>query len=162
MKLRLAIVAALSCAVAPASRADDSDLARLATCQDSWRDWQKNDPARLKQFAEYFHAGFSRHDNDAFFVPKTSAAVAGLRVTQVFPDSVGMGVGFSVTVAAKFTAARTRLEKALGHPFAQCEAGDDMRTCALQIADQRTVMLMAEDNAKATTTLIGCYYYYEK
>ena len=29
-------------------------------------------------------------------------------------------------------------------------------------APQKTVMLMAEDNAKSTTTLVGCYYFYAK
>jgi hypothetical protein len=37
-----------------------------------------------------------------------------------------------------------------------------MRSCELQIAEKRTVMLMAEDDPKATSTLIGCYYFYEK
>ncbi len=37
-----------------------------------------------------------------------------------------------------------------------------MRTCGLEIGDKRTVMLMAEDNPKNATTLLGCYYYYEK
>ena len=37
-----------------------------------------------------------------------------------------------------------------------------MRTCGLEIAEKRTLMLMAEDSPKATTTLVGCYYFYEK
>ena len=37
-----------------------------------------------------------------------------------------------------------------------------MRSCELEIAEKRTLVLMAEDSAKATTTLVGCYYFYEK
>ena len=88
--------------------------------------------------------------------------VAGLHVAQVFPDSVGMGVGFSVGVDATFDQTRRSLEKMLGKPLVKCEVGDNMRSCALEIAEKRTLMVMAEDNAKNGTTLLGCYYYYEK
>ncbi|MGD0865323.1 MAG: hypothetical protein ABSA49_07185 [Rhizomicrobium sp.] len=148
--------------VEPAWGGDDMSLARMATCGDSWFDWQTSDPARLKAFAGRFRAGFSRHDNDAYFVPKSSAQIAGLRVTQVFPDSVGMGVGFSAAVDVKFDETRRRLEKMLGKPFVRCETSDGMRSCELQIADKRTAMIMADDDPKSTSTLIGCYYFYEK
>jgi hypothetical protein len=95
-------------------------------------------------------------------VPRSRTEIAGLRVTQLFPDSVGMGVGLSVTVEAKFDKARTRLEKTLGKKFAHCETSDGMRTCELQIAEKRIVMLMAEDDPKAASTLVGCYYFYKK
>ena len=159
---RASVLAVLLAAVAPARAADVSSLERMATCRDSWLDWSKTDPARMKKFADDFRAGFSPGGNDAFFVPKTPTTVAGFRVVQAFPDSVGMGVGFSVVVDATFDEARRRLEKALGKPFVQCETGDNMRTCGREIADKRTLTLMADDNAKSTTTLVGCYYYYEK
>jgi hypothetical protein len=162
MKFASLAVMALLLVVAPAWGDDDISLARMATCRDSWFDWQTSDPARLKAFAGRFRAGFSRHDNDAYFVPKSSAQIAGLRVTQVFPDSVGMGVGFSAAVEAKFDEARRRLEKLLGKPFAKCETSDGMQTCELQIAEKRTAMMMAEDDPKSTSTLIGFYYFYEK
>ena len=44
----------------------------------------------------------------------------------------------------------------------QCEVGDNMRTCSLELGEKKTIVLMAEDNPKSTTTLIGCYYFYEK
>ena len=81
---------------------------------------------------------------------------------QVFPESVGMGVGFSIVVDATFDKTRRTLEKTLRKPLKKCEVSDNMRTCALEIGEMRTFMLMAEDNAKSTTTLLGCYYYYEK
>ena len=37
-----------------------------------------------------------------------------------------------------------------------------MRTCALEIGPKKTILLLSEDNPKATTTLFGCYYFYEK
>jgi len=153
---------ALSFAVLPAHAAEDTGLARMALCQDSWVDWSKTDPAKLKTFGEHFRANFSHKDNDAFATPKTETFVLGLRVVQVYPESVGMGVGFSATVDADFKMTRAALEKALGKKLAHCEKGDGMNACELPIAEKRTVTLMAEDSPKARQTLIGCYYYYEK
>ena len=162
MKTASWALAAFVAAASPIQAGGVASIERMATCQDSWLEWTKNDPARMKTFGDDFRADFSRHGNDAFVVPKTPKTVAGLHVTQVFPESVGMGVGFSVTVDAPFDAARHNLEKVLGKPFVKCESGDGMRTCERQIAEQRTLTLMAEDNAKSATTLVGCYYYYEK
>ena len=156
------ILTALLFAVAPAAAAEDANLARMATCQESWLDWQTKDSAQLKQFGEHLHATFSEHGDDAFVVPKSSVSIAGLRVLQLFPNSVGMGVGLSVTVDAPFDKARQVIEKTTGKPLTKCETSDGMRACELPIAEKRTLMLMAEDNAEATTTLVGCYYFYEK
>jgi hypothetical protein len=152
----------LQLVMVPAWGADDVTLSRVLTCQDSWLDWQKSDPARLQAFGRYLHSGFREHGNDAFVLPKSDTNVMGFRLTQLFPDSVGMGVGTSATVAAKFDEAKDRLEKTLSKKLAHCETSDGMRSCELQIADKRTVMLMAEDDPKSTATLIGCYYFYEK
>jgi hypothetical protein len=153
---------ALALAAAPVRAGDDRPFARMALCQDSWVDWQKNDPAQLKAFAARFRSGFSQKEGDAFVVPKADMTVAGLHIAEVFPESVGMGVGFSVVVDAPFDTARHSFEKALGRKLGKCETSDDMRSCELQIAEKRTIMLMAEDNPKATQTLLGCYYFYEK
>jgi hypothetical protein len=161
MKLA-AITLLIALAAAPAFAADDAGLERLATCKDSWVDWQKSDPAQLKTFAEHFRAAFSPHDNDPYFLPKANISVAGLRVTQAFPESVGMGVGFSLTLNASFDKAKTIFEKSLGKKLSKCETSDNMHTCELEIADQHTFMLMAEDDPKSTQTLVGCYYFYEK
>jgi hypothetical protein len=146
----------------PVFAADEDALARMALCKDSWFEWQKSDPAKLKAFADSFHAQFSPHGNDPYFLPKAKASVKGLNVSQAFPGSVGMGVGFSLTVDATFDEARKAVEKALGKALQKCESGEGMRTCELEIAPQRTAMLMAEDKPGAGRTLIGCYYFYEK
>jgi hypothetical protein len=37
-----------------------------------------------------------------------------------------------------------------------------MRTCNLELAEKKTIVLMAEDNPKSVTALFGCYYLYAK
>src|SRR5213592_1574121 len=95
---RAGILTIFLAAATPAQAADNPMIERLATCQDSWLDWKSGDPARLQQFVASFQSDFSRKERDPFFVPKSSQTVAGLPVAQVFPQSVGMGVGFSVVV----------------------------------------------------------------
>ena len=162
MKHTIFAALAICVAILPARAADDAGVTRMALCQDSWLDWQKSDPAKLKSFGDYFRTRFSHKDNDAFVVPNAATFIAGLRVAQVFPESVGMGVGFSAMVDADFSTTRAALEKALGKKLGHCERGDGMNACDLAIAEKRTVTLMAEDSPKARQTLIGCYYYYEK
>ena len=145
-----------------ASGTDDPAIARMATCQDSWLDWQNKDPAKLKAFAEHFRAAFVQGADQQYLVPRANISIAGLKIVQAFPGSVGMGVGFSLTVDATFDQAKQTLEKSLGKPLTKCDTSDGMKTCELQIAEQRTVTLMAGDSPKAAQTLIGCYYFYEK
>jgi len=152
---------ALGILLTPAFAADDDILARMALCKESWAE-SKSDPAKLKPFADDFRAKFAQHEHDAYFLPTANVSVLGLRVSQAYPESVGMGVGFSLTVDATFDDARKALEKALGKALQKCESGEGMTNCELQIARQRTVMLMAEDKPGAKRTLIGCYYFYEK
>jgi hypothetical protein len=153
---------ALGILFSAAVAADDDTLTRVALCRDSWAEWQKSDPAKLKAFGDSFHARFSPHGNDPYFLPKAKVSVMGMNVSQAFPGSVGMGVGFSLTLDATFDDARKAAEKALGKALQKCESGEGMRNCELEIAPQRTVMLMAEDKPGAQRTLIGCYYFYEK
>ena len=153
---------ALLFAIVPARAADDGDLMRMALCKDSWFDWQKSAPAKLKAFGEHFRTEFARHGNDPYLLPKKDVFVAGLKVAQAFPQSVGMGVGFSLTVDAPFDVKRKAMEKAFGEPLGQCENGDNMKMCELYLAPQRNFTIMSEDSPKATQTLIGCYYFYEK
>ena len=164
MKIMLlaGVTLALSFAVMPLRAADDPGLARMALCRDSWFDWKTTDPAQLTKFVDHIRAGFTPHDNDPYFLPKADTSVLGLHVSQVFPESVGMGVGFSLTVDAPFDKTRKIFEKALGKPLGKCDASDGMNACELQIAEKRDFTLMAEDSPKSTQTLVGCYYFYEK
>ena len=153
---------ALGILLRPALAADDDALTRMALCKDSWAEWSKSDPAKMKAFAEHIGAQFEHEGNKPFALPKANVSVLGLRVLRVFPDSVGMGVGFSLSVDATFDDTRKAVEKALGKPLGKCESGDGMRMCGLELAPQRTVTLEAEDKPSAHDTLIGCYYFYEK
>ena len=153
---RAGILATLLVAVMPAQAADNLSIERLATCQVSWLDWKSSDPVQLKKFADSFQSDFLHKDNDPFFIPKSSQTVAGLPVAQVFPQSIGMAVGFSVVVNANFAKTKTIIEKKIGKSFKKCEPpSDNMRTCELEIGEKKTIVLMAEDNVKATTTLSG-------
>ncbi|MEJ1970809.1 MAG: hypothetical protein WDN03_19595 [Rhizomicrobium sp.] len=145
-----------------AAAGGDAALERLLLCQDSWSDWQKTGDPRLKLLAEHLSAAFARHGNDGYFVPKVPTVVLGFRVLQVYPGSVGMGVGFSILVDATFETAQQELERALGKPLKQCDAGDGMKSCEREVAPMRTLALMAQDAPNNTSSLIGCYYFYEK
>ena len=149
-------------AVPLAVATDNLTIERLATCQDSWLDWKQNDPGRLSKFANELRSGFSHKENDPFFVPNSNQTVVGFPLSRVFPESVGMGVGFSVWVNANFDQTKIALERKTRRLLKQCEVGDNMRTCSLELSEKKTIVLMAEDNPKSTTTLIGCYYFYEK
>jgi len=142
--------------------ADDAALTRMTLCQDSWIDWTKKEPKTFEVFRTRFMGQFAHHDNNPYWLPKANVSVLGMHVAQAFPDSVGMGVGFSLTVDAPYDKARAAMEKALAKKLVHCGASDGMKSCELEVAPQRTITLMAEDNPKSRQTLIGCYYFYEK
>ncbi|HEY0105701.1 MAG TPA: hypothetical protein VGB91_06410 [Rhizomicrobium sp.] len=144
---------------APAGAAGDAGIERMALCRDSWLDWQKAGDAKLQQFAAHFRSAYAAKGNDPYVVPKAETQVAGFRLLQVYPQSVGMGVGFSVLVDAPFDKVRKRVERTLGRPLPHCETGDGMQSCELPIAEKRTLTLMTQDGR---STLIACYYYYER
>ena len=148
--------------VMSARGADDPRLENLALCRDSWLEWKTSDPAKLNSVAAHFRSAYTHTGNDAFATPNAPATIGPLKVTRIFPDSVGMGVGFSVQVDATFDVSRKAIEQILGKPLGQCESSDGMRTCGLPIAPQRTVVLMSGDPPGDRTTLVGCYYLYEK
>ncbi|QGN55667.1 hypothetical protein [Novosphingobium sp. Gsoil 351] len=149
-------------AALPAWGASDPRLERLTLCRDSWLEWKNTDPSALDSFGAFLRSNFKHNDNEAFITPTSAMIVDGLKVVQVFPGSLGMGLGFSVVVDASFDVTRLAMERDLGKPLRECEAGEGMRTCELSIAEQRTVMIAANDPPNDKTTLIGCYYYYEK
>ncbi|HTT96816.1 MAG TPA: hypothetical protein VMF58_02115 [Rhizomicrobium sp.] len=161
---RLAGAALALLAVFPVRAADDPAIERMAMCQDSWVDWTKTDAKAFGVFRDHVMGVFARKDNEPYWLPKpkVNVSVLGLRVVQLFPDSVGMGVGFSLTVDAPYEKARAAIEKAAGKKLVHCEASDGMKSCELEVAAQRTITVMADDSPKTSQTLIGCYYFYEK
>lgn len=167
MKMRISAGVMLAFAIVrPVSAADDAGITRMALCRDSWVAWTKTerDQKTFLAFRDHVMGAFKPHHNDPYWLPKpkVSVSVLGLHVAQLFPASVGMGVGFSLMVDAPYDTTRKVLEKSLGKTLQHCEASDGTRGCELEIAPQRTIMLMAEENPKSRQTLIGCYYYYEK
>lgn len=148
--------------VPPAWGAGDFRTEDLALCRGSWLDWKDADAGKFDSFGAFLRSAFAPNGDDGSLVPKSPIAIAGLRVTRVFPQNVGMGLGFSVLVDATFDVAKTALEQALGKPLHQCESGEGMRTCELPIAERRTVVLMSSDRPGAKTALVGCYYLYEE
>ena len=160
LPLRLAILS-LCLAAAPAFGAADDLIEQLATCRVSWLDW-KNDPVQAGKFAETIHGTFVQKPRGPAWTPKKPVLVGGLSVVEAFPESVGMGVGFSLTVDATFDKARAVFEKLAGKTFKTCETGEGMRSCELEIAEKRTLMILGGDSAKSKTTLLGCYYFYAK
>jgi hypothetical protein len=148
-------------ASAPPPAAAAFPLEQMTTCQDSWLDW-KDDPVSTASHRDSFRAQFRQGDKDPFFVPISSATTMGLPVSQVYSNSVGMGVGFSVQVKASFDSAKKAVEHAVGKSLKKCETSDGMRTCELEIGVKKTVMLMSDAAGKSGQTLIGCFYYYEK
>jgi hypothetical protein len=156
------VVIVLEISVTSVRAADDPNIERMATCRDSWLDWKKNDQDQLKKFGDHLGSILSQEESSGSFPTKTDTSIAGLHVTRIFPESVGMGVGFSVVVGAPFDTTRKTAERIFGKPLKKCDSSDNMRTCELEIGEKRTFMLMAEENAKTPATLLGCYYYYEK
>jgi hypothetical protein len=159
--LCVGLAAALFIAL-PAAAADDTGLERLTTCRDSWVDWQKTKAPQLTSFAAHLRNDFTHKDSDAFIVPKSAVTLDGFRVLEVYPESVGMGVGFSVTLAAPFDKAKKMFEAKLGKTLAHCETSDGMKSCEIELGPQRTFMLMSSDKPGDPQTLAGCYYYYER
>lgn len=151
----------LAVALTTATTATDPRIADLALCRESWLEWKTSDPARLESMATYLRSGFTRGDDGAL-TPTAALTLAGLKITKVLPDSVGMGVGFSVLVEAPFDFTRRAVERELGRPLNDCDASDGMRSCGLEVRPQRTVTVAADFPQRSRTTLVGCYYLYEK
>ncbi len=162
MRNALYALAAILALVAPSLAADDPTIERLALCRDSWVDWSKSNPAQIDAFRNGVMTGYTQRQGDPFYVPKKTTSFAGYKIVQLFPGNVGMGVGFSIVVEGTFSKVQQSVEKMLGKPLKDCSTSDGMHSCALDIAEQRTVTLMAGDDPKSNKTLVGCYYFYEK
>ena len=149
----------LAAAAVPAHAWSEPNLESMVTCQESWLDW-KSDPARGEQFGQNLRAGFTAQ-KEGFLVPRAKTALFGLPVKRVYPESVGMGIGFSVAVASSFDTSRAAVEKKLGKPLV-CEAdNEEVRACQTELGTNKTVMVVS-DTGDTKNALIGCFYYYEK
>lgn len=161
LALATAITLAALASTPVAHAANDPQLQRLALCQDSWFDW-KDDDARMARFASVFESRFDRSpQGDGGFAPKSPVQVVGLAVTQVYPQSIGMGVGFSLVVNADFAQARSSIEQQLGKPM-KCSTSDGMRACELAVGEKKTATLVTGQNGQDRSSLVGCYYFYQQ
>lgn len=146
--------------IASAADAEPASLERLATCQVSWMDW-KDDHRRMGQYMESFDQGFTRVEEEAAFIPKHAISALGFPVTKVYPQSVGMGIGFSMLLAAPLQQVRSQVEKLVGRTL-QCSVGEGMTSCGVELGEHKTVTLVSEGDASGKSSLLGCFYYYEK
>ena len=147
-------------ATSPAHAGAGPSIERLVSCQDSWLDW-KDDDARTAKFAENLLVDYVPNQDEGYLAPKDTRTLFGLPVARVYPDSIGMAVGFSVVVDAGLDATRRAMEKALGKPFKCDDKSDEMQGCQFARGPKKTVTLMS-DEANTRSTLVGCYYFYAK
>ena len=151
------------CAVAStnARAQDNKALLQMATCEESWLDFRQ-DPVKVQKYSGLFQAQFREGGRDSSMVPIKPTQLLGLKISRVYPQSVGMGLGFSVIVDAGFDATKAGMEKQMGKSFEHCASEEGSKSCELSIADKKTVVLMEGARGKKPQTLLGCYYYYEK
>jgi hypothetical protein len=147
----------------PAARAAElaPALARLATCEESWYDLRK-DNARMSVFAEALRTQFRPQDRSPVWKPIERTTWLGAEILEITPQSVGMGLGFAVTLKLPYAQARPAYERVLGQTMARCEASDGLHSCERTLAPKRTALIMAPQHKPELGTLLGCYYFYEQ
>src|ERR1700712_1964820 len=134
MKTFVLTLAATMFALAGASHAlaaDEPQLERLALCQDSWLDWKDDEP-RMPRFARHFESRFDQSPEGASFTPKSPLRVLDHAVLEVYPQSAGMAVGFSLVIDADFAQARAAIAKQLGKQMT-CALSEGVRSCELAV-----------------------------
>lgn len=160
----LALATALLLSVSPVhaagATAADPELLALATCKDSWLDWQSS-PAKGEAMHRFIESGFTER-GDGGYAPKQPMTLLGLPIEAVYPESIGMAVGFSVTLRAPLATLKSAAGKQVGHALTGCADGAEMSGCEEPIAEKKTLMVMADGDGKAARSLVGCGYYYEK
>lgn len=159
--IKFTITSIFLTAACAARAAEEPNLLQLATCQQSWLDW-KQDPAKVETFRAQFKAGYMADGNDGSFVPRMPTSLHGQNVSRVFPQSVGIGVGYSVVVDAGFDATKRALVKQIGKPFEHCAKTEGVQMCEHTIGPKKTIILTEATLGKSPQTMVGCYYYYEK
>src|SRR5262245_3017882 len=154
-------IAGVAVAVVHARGAQQLTFDDLATCKVSWLE-AKDDPMRLKALGDSVDSDFTKKQGEPFFVPKKKMTVLGLPLLRLFPENVGMALGFSAMVSADFETAKKAVEKAAGMSLTDCQSSEGVRTCGHQLEEKKTVILMGPQSGTPKETLVGCYYYYEK
>jgi hypothetical protein len=148
----------------PGNEAEERRLRQLATCQDSWFVW-KDDERRMTEYIEGFESNYTRSEEEPAFLPKGPSKVLGFPLIKVYPQSVGMGVGFSLQLAGSLAQVRAKVEQTLGKSL-DCDVSDEVASCGFEIDPKRTITLAADGNGTGKTSemtsLLGCFYYYEK
>jgi len=136
-------------------------LSRLASCQESWLD-MKDDPARGAKFAEVIKAHFVQDDRAPTWKPRRPMSWLGKPVIEITPQSIGMGLGFAVTLKAVSDDVKPAYEQLVGQSLGRCEKSDGSLTCERPIAERRTAMLAAPLKKPELGTMLGCYYFYQQ
>jgi hypothetical protein len=159
--LLAAAALASNAASLPADKeADGTYFEKLATCHESWFDW-KDDELRMSQYGDRLTANFTRTEEEPAFVPKSPYEAFGFPLIKVYPQSVGMGIGFSLQLGGQFAKIRSEVEARLGRPL-ECSSSDGMTSCGAELGENKTVTLTAYGDGTDAVNLLGCYYYYEK
>lgn len=156
----LLVAAAVSSAAYGLPAAEAGYLGQLATCQESWFDW-KDDERRMGQYVDRLNANFVSSEEEPAFFPKTPGKVLGFPLVKVYPQSVGMAVGFSLQLGGQLGDIQTEVEKKLGKGL-ECLPSDGMTSCAVELGDKKTVLLTGYGEGAEAVNLLGCYYFYEK
>jgi hypothetical protein len=155
----------LAVGVATSTAADAAELnpvlTRLATCEDSWLDWRR-DEASMRRFGEQLMAQFKLDEKRRVWVPKGTVTWLGHEVSEITPESVGMGLGFAVLLKTTHQVARPAYERAMGRTLERCENGDGMHSCELKLAEKKTAVMMSPTRKPELGTMLGCYYYYQQ
>jgi hypothetical protein len=150
----------LAAATVPTPAAELNEaLQRLATCQDSWLDWRR-DEAAMRRFGQQLMAQFRHDDKRQVWLPQGSVQWLGLEVTEVTPQSMGMALGFGLTLKGRIDDIRPAYERVLGRAMEGCAKEADMSSCELRLGDKKTAVVMAPTRHADQGALMGCYYYY--
>lgn len=136
-------------------------LSRLASCQDSWLD-MKDDPARAQKFADVIKTHFVQDDRAPTWKPRRPMSWLGNPIIEITPQSIGMGLGFAVTVKAVSDDVKPAYEQLVGQSLGTCEKSDGALMCERPIAEKRTAMLTAPLSKPELGTMLGCYYFYQQ
>ena len=149
------LAGALAVAAGPSSQVE---LQRLASCQHSL-DNLNDAKAQMEHFVAGFNTHFSADPQGGGFAPKARTQLLGMSVTQLYPDSAGTALGFSVLVAANFSQARKAFERQLGQPM-NCHDSDGMHACSVEIAEHWTATLLAPVG-HSTASVLGCHSFHK-